>query len=373
MGLGEEIEQNRKIQEVCEDFAKKHKNLVVLVGGFDSYPQNKKDPDNQEYDLIIDREIGNVTFAKGELDFTTDDTIKKADALKGEKVVKTNEFLEHIYQVVRILYEQSEEVRKTGGVIKLVCYHPERVLLSLVFFDVIVQLTTSKPMEEYVKDSKMAKWIHQFSGVRGAISAARFIRFLRGIMTSLRTDVYDILRISRIALLETSDSLQFLFAPVGIDEATNFEKKKYILNNAAELLTELGITPKLSVMSGGRFGDVGRNKNVDETLKTSELLVDYFKKESPVKYDLSNDQILIESAVTNGNFLLAPDGVSGNYIYRTLVYLGAGNAYGALFSSVYFKHKKVLIDTSRVAKEAEIKGSLIQAAGYTKLLQNKKK
>jgi predicted methyltransferase MtxX (methanogen marker protein 4) len=187
--------------------------------------------------------------------------------------------------------------------------------------------------------------------------------------------VYDILRISRIALLETADNLQFLFAPVGIDEATNFEKKKYFLNNAALLLSDLGIEPHLSVMSGGRFGDVGRNKNVDETLKTAELLVNYFKKESPTKYTVHNDQILIENAVKDANFLLAPDGISGNYIYRTLVYLGGGNAYGALYSSVYFKHKKVLIDTSRVAKDAEIHGSLIQAAGFTKLLQkgNKKK
>ena len=118
---------------------------------------------------------------------------------------------------------------------------------------------------------------------------------------------------------------------------------------------------------------MGRNKRVDETLKTAELLTNYFEKESEVKYKITNDQILIENAVKTSNFLLAPDGISGNYIYRTLVYLGAGNAYGALYSSVYFKHNKVLIDTSRVAKESEIFGSLIQAAGYTKLLQKEAK
>ena len=126
-------------------------------------------------------------------------------------------------------------------------------------------------------------------------------------------------------------------------------------------------------MSGGRFGDVGRNKNVDTTLKTAELLTTYFEKDAPTKYHVSNDQILIESAVQNANFLLAPDGVSGNYIYRTLVFLGAGKAYGALYSSVYFKHQKVLIDTSRVAMDTEIEGSLIQAAGFTKLIQAKNK
>ncbi|MHA1111795.1 MAG: hypothetical protein ACTSRE_11880 [Promethearchaeota archaeon] len=369
VGLGEELEQNLKMEEVCEKFTKKHKNLILLIGGYRSYPENKKEPDNKYYDLKIEREIGNITLAKGEIEFTTDDTIKPADALKGEKAVKISEYLGHMYQIARIIYLKSEEIRKTGGVFKVLCVHPERVLLSLVFFDVVLELTTSKPVQKTIKDAALAKWIQQFSGVRGAISAARFIRFLKIILTSLRSDIYDILRISRIALLETSDKLQFLFAPVGIDEATNFEKKKYVLNNAALLLNELGIDPHLSVMSGGRFGDVGRNKSVDETLKTAELLANYFEKESPVKYKIYNDQILIENAVKNGNFLLAPDGVSGNYIYRTLVYLGGGDAYGALYSSVYFKHKKVLLDTSRVAKEAEIHGSLIQAAGFTKLLQ----
>jgi predicted methyltransferase MtxX (methanogen marker protein 4) len=370
VGLGEEIDQNKKMQEICEKFSKKYKNLILLVGGYEAYPENKKDPTKVNYDLKIEREIGNIILDKGEVEFTIDDTVKPADALKGDKTVKTTEFLEHLYQIARIVYEKTEEIRKTGGIFKIMCYHPERVLISLVFFDVIVELTTSKAIESFIKDKALVKWIKEFSGVRGAISAARFISFLKIILTSLRTDVYDILRISRIALLETSDKLQFLFAPVGIDEATNFEKKKYITNNAALLLTQLGIEPHLSIMSGGRFGDVGRNKNVDKTLKTAELLTKYFEKESPVKYEVSNDQILIENAVKKGNFLLAPDGISGNYIYRTLVYLGAGHAYGALYSSVYFKHKKVLIDTSRVAKEPEIQGSLIQAAGFTKLLEN---
>jgi len=375
MGLGEEIDQNQKIQVICEQFAQQHKTLIILVGGFESYPQDKKDPEKKFYDLAIDREIGNVLFSKGDVIFGVDDTLKPTDAFKGEKVVKINEYLEHVYQIIRILYQKTEDIRKSGGVFKILSYHPERVLLSIIFYDVLVELTTSKPINYFIKDADLLGWLHQFSGVRGAISAARFIQFLKDILTSLRTDMYDILRISRIALLESADGLQFLFAPVGIDEATNFERKKYILNNAALLLTELGIEPRLSVMSGGRFGDVGRNKDVDETLKTAELLVTYFEKEAPIKYHISNEQILIEQAITKGNFLLAPDGISGNFIYRTLVYLGKGNAYGALFSDVYFKHKKVLIDTSRVAKDCEIHGSLIQAAGFTLLLQkeNKKK
>ncbi|TFG21112.1 MAG: hypothetical protein EU530_01365 [Promethearchaeota archaeon] len=373
VGLGEEIEQNLIIEQVCEKFTKKYKNFILLVGGYDSYLENKKDAEKTLYDLKIEREIGNITLMKGDTEFETDDTIKPADAFKGDKAVKINEYLEHLYQIARIIYQKTEEIRKTGGIFKVVCVHPERVLLSLVFFDEIVELATSKPIQKSIKDADLVKWIKQFSGVRGAISAARFIQFLKVILTSLRSDVYDVLRISRIALIETSDNLQFLFAPVGIDEATNFEKKKYFLNNAALLLGELGIEPQLSVMSGGRFGDLGRNKYVDETLKTAELLVSYFETEAPMKLKISNDQILIENAVKKGNFLLAPDGVSGNYIYRTLVYLGAGNAYGALYSSVYFKHKKVLLDTSRVAKESEIHGSLIQAAGFTKLLQKESK
>ena len=55
------------------------------------------------------------------------------------------------------------------------------------------------------------------------------------------------------------------------------------------------------------------------------------------------------------NLIIAPNGVSGNLIYRTLVHLGGGKAYGAIYMGLNYP----IIDTSRVGKISEIEGALI--------------
>jgi predicted methyltransferase MtxX (methanogen marker protein 4) len=73
---------------------------------------------------------------------------------------------------------------------------------------------------------------------------------------------------------------------------------------------------------------------------------------------ISHDEILIENAIDNNvNLIIAPDGISGNLIYRTLVHLGAGKAYGAIYMGL----NKILVDTSRVGNLNEIYGALLLA------------
>jgi len=59
--------------------------------------------------------------------------------------------------------------------------------------------------------------------------------------------------------------------------------------------------------------------------------------------DAKNYSILIEDAIGGANFIVAPDGISGNLIFRTLVFLGGGHGYGAPVLM-----DKVFVDTSRV-------------------------
>lgn len=169
--------------------------------------------------------------------------------------------------------------------------------------------------------------------------------------------------------METFKQYQFFFAPVGIDEAANFERKKSLILQSAELMEKLAILPNMVILSGGRNSDLGRDKDVDKTIKEAELLVDFFKKEGPKHYSVSYGQILIEKAIENkANLILAPDSISGNLIYRTLVHLGQGKAYGALFVNMFLKFRLVLVDCSRDGEESEVYGSLIQAAGFLGLI-----
>jgi len=93
----------------------------------------------------------------------------------------------------------------------------------------------------------------------------------------------------------------------------------------------------------------------------AEEVVAYLRKENP-NMSITHDEILIENAISNkSNLIIAPDGISGNLIYRTLVHLGGGKAYGAIYMDI----DHVIIDTSRVGNLSEIVGALLLALALT--------
>jgi predicted methyltransferase MtxX (methanogen marker protein 4) len=169
--------------------------------------------------------------------------------------------------------------------------------------------------------------------------------------------ILNISDINRLALLETSSGHQFFFGPVGIDECNNLNSKEQFIEKALKVLSTLHIEPKISVLSGGRLGDIGRNVEIDKSIKEAKELVDYFKLEKP-DLEIEHSEILIETAIENkSNLILAPNGIAGNLIYRTLVHLGGGKAYGAIYMGIDYK----IVDTSRVGDFTEIYGGLILA------------
>ncbi len=207
-------------------------------------------------------------------------------------------------------------------------------------------ITTDNPESEIIEFLKAQK----IKGViRGGLSSGGFLKSIKNIL--------NIQEINRLALLETFNGSQFFFGPVGIDECNTKKVKISYLERALKLLRLMDITPKISVLSGGRKGDIGRDPSVDKTIKDAEQIVNYFKDTYPA-LNIFHDEILIEKAISNkANLILAPNGISGNLIYRTLIHLGGGKAYGA----IYLGLKDVIIDTSRVGESSEIEGALILA------------
>ena len=186
--------------------------------------------------------------------------------------------------------------------------------------------------------------------IRGGLSSTKFLAKIKA--------VYKTAQINRLALLETFSGHQFFFGPVGIDECNDIDTKILFLKQALELFNKMGLEPTVSVLSGGRKGDIGRDSAVDHTIKDAEELVNNLKIEFP-NLNINHNEILIEKAIAEGsNLILAPNGISGNLIYRTLVHLGGGKAYGA----IYLGLDPIIIDTSRVGKSSEIEGALILAS-----------
>ena len=192
--------------------------------------------------------------------------------------------------------------------------------------------------------------------VRGSISSSEFLKSVKKLL--------EINKISRIALLGTAWGKDFFFSPVGIDEGRTIEDKIFFAKQGYNLLKRLEIQPSIAILSGGRLGDLGRDKIVDNTINNAIKVVDKLKND--IK-NIFHSEILIENAIKKANYIIAPDGISGNLIYRTLVHLGNGYSYGAIYIEPYLK-KKVIIDTSRVGPINEHYSAILMAAAFSNLL-----
>lgn len=183
--------------------------------------------------------------------------------------------------------------------------------------------------------------------IRGNLSSSKFLMQLKHRL--------NISEVNRLALLESYDGNQFFFGPVGIDECNDYQKKINFIENAITLFQSLDIEPRISILSGGRLSDTGRDVYVDKTINMAKQLITHLKEKYP-KLNIRHDEILIETSLKNkSNLIIAPDGISGNLTYRTLVHLGGGKAYGAIYMGL----DSTIIDTSRVGKISEIEGALI--------------
>lgn len=177
--------------------------------------------------------------------------------------------------------------------------------------------------------------------VRGSLSASQ-------IMDKLRSRYKEFYRASFIEI----KGHKFFLAPVGIDEGDNLQQKLQIIEFTAQFLEKLNIKPKIAVLSSGRDQDVGRSQKIDKSIGEGELLTEITRNKYPVKHHY----ILLEEAIEdNSNFILAPDGVTGNLIFRSLVLAGCGKSHGAVTLGM----DVILIDTSRS----------LTVEGYTRALK----
>jgi putative methanogen marker protein 4 len=168
--------------------------------------------------------------------------------------------------------------------------------------------------------------------VRGTLSATKTLSELKRSL--------NITKLYRVALLETADGKPFFLAPVGIDEGNSTDDKVELVKRAAGHFGRLGVKMKVGILSGGRFEDKGRGETIDRTLEDAQIVT---QKLCELGIEAKNYSILIEDAIEEANFILAPDGISGNLIFRTLVFLGGGYGHGAPVLM-----DKVFVDTSRV-------------------------
>jgi putative methanogen marker protein 4 len=155
--------------------------------------------------------------------------------------------------------------------------------------------------------------------------------------------IFSLKRILRAAFMQPKQGTIILLGPVGVDEGWTVEEKIEFINLGSKFLMNFNMEPKIGVLSGGRKGDRGRHPIVDRTLDDADFVVRHFAGSG---LDVKDCEILIENAIVDRNLILAPDGISGNLIFRALHFLGGWRALGAPVLNL----EKVFIDTSRAKK-----------------------
>jgi putative methanogen marker protein 4 len=164
--------------------------------------------------------------------------------------------------------------------------------------------------------------------VRGNLPAGRTMRTL--------AERFQI-RVRRLALLEVS-GWAFLLGPVGIDEGETAADRLELLLGGAGFLQGMGLEAKAAVLSGGRMEDRGRCERVDRSLLEGELIA---AQAEEAGLQAEHKGILIESC-RGDDIVIAPEGVSGNLIFRTLLLLCGAQSYGAPVLM-----DRVFVDSSR--------------------------
>ncbi|MBQ2652207.1 MAG: methanogenesis marker protein Mmp4/MtxX [Methanobrevibacter sp.] len=167
--------------------------------------------------------------------------------------------------------------------------------------------------------------------VRGSLPAS-------GVIKEVKKHFPEISRATYV----NGEGHEFLLSPVGIDEGATVEDKLKIAISCGEFLKRLNKEPKIAVLADGRKGDYGRSEEISKSIDDSEELTDLIKENT--NFEVKNYYILIEQALNdNCNIIIAPDGIIGNIIFRTLILVNSWPSCGA----VTFGINGIYIDTSR--------------------------
>ncbi len=167
--------------------------------------------------------------------------------------------------------------------------------------------------------------------LRGSLAASNVLKQLK--------ESYP--KISRATYINGQNH-EFLISSVGIDEGNTIDEKLKIAIDCINFLKKLKKTPKIATLSYARPGDYGRSKEINKSLDDTKKLSKLIEKHTNQKVE--NTCVLVDQAIKNNcNILIAPNGIIGNTIFRTLVLLNSWPSFGA----ITFGIDDIYIDTSR--------------------------
>jgi len=184
------------------------------------------------------------------------------------------------------------------------------------------------------------------AAVRGDLSSLEVLPAIKG--------AFGVDEIFRAAFLSDWRGKHFLLTPVGVDEGLDEAARLRSARAALSYFAAIGWTLSIGVLSRGRAEDASRGPHIGSSIAEGERIVESLGSDG---VDVRHSLILLEEAVVGTDLVLAPDGVTGNLIFRALSLVGGRPAFGAPVVNI----PGVFVDTSRA--RTDVADSVLVAAG----------
>jgi len=129
------------------------------------------------------------------------------------------------------------------------------------------------------------------------------------------------------------DNLSRVFIPIAISnfQGWTVDQKIELIREAIELSSLLNLPVKVGVTSGARPNEWGSIPYLAETYTDAEKIVSILEPEMPIKHYY----IDIEKAMADQcTILVFANGMVGNHVLRSLVFLGQVKIYGGIISGI---------------------------------------
>ncbi len=133
---------------------------------------------------------------------------------------------------------------------------------------------------------------------------------------------------------------EWLITPVVQHDDATVEGKVYLSTCAAAILAALGVRPKIGVLAGDEREERGYLPSVDQSIDEALAVVDALRG---VGLEADFFGLRVDNASALCNVVVPTDGTVGNFIYRSLGYIGGAELVGAITLS----NRIVSLDTSR--------------------------
>lgn len=175
--------------------------------------------------------------------------------------------------------------------------------------------------------------------VRGSLPAGAFVKALGKEGAHLQRGV----------LLEPRPGRGVVLGPVGVTEGRTAGARARFAQQAAALLLHARLItedPLIAVMATGRPEDASRGAAVARSIAQAETVVRRLERQG---LDAFEAGVLLEDVLTAADIVVAPDGPSGNLLFRALHLVAHVPSYGALCTGT----RLAIVDTSRARTSYE--------------------